>query len=1039
MLSPTWFGNRSMRSHSRRPRIGRRSQYNLRAVIEPAEPRLLLSGTSYALNPIYAFTGGSDGANPYTGLIADSAGNLYGTTNGDTAVVYEIPAGTSTPTTLYTFNFGGGNGLPSVSPLIDDGSGHLFGTTNSGGANDDGSVFEIDLNQSPAAYTELAAFDTSAEGGNQGDNPQGTLALVGGILYGATRSGGANDDGTIFSIDPNAGTPTITTLASFDDTNNGFWPNTGVVAANGNLYGAAEYNPTNSNGEIYAYNITGNSLSVVYSFADETAGEGPGPLIADSSGNIYGTTSDGSDDGYIYKIDAGTTNLSVLASLSGDNNTAAYPQGALTIDSQGNLFGTTNGGGTTGDGAIFEVDHTSHAVTTIASFDSATTGDNYTSGGTLLGGMALVNGNFFGTTHEGAGSNNDGAVFELKVAGPPTKLVFATQPTSQIANNSLNGDITVDVEDANGNIMQTDNSTVTLSVATPNGSTFGTGSTVTAQAVNGVATFDFLILNKAGTYTLSATDTDSGTVLTPAASNSFTISHASAYQLAFAVQPTSTGENTSISPAVVVNVEDAYGNIVTNDASAVTLSVNSGPSTAINGNVIAANQGVATFSALSLPNAGNYTLSATDGGLTGAISNPFTITGPFGAASQLVFSSQPVNTTAGSTISDANGHAITVQVEDANGNVVVTDTSHVSITLSGGTALDGTLSEPVVNGIATFPDLSTLIAGTYTLTVADGSLAGATSNSFLVSAAAVSQVGLINPPTTSSTGGPTTLTAGAQDQYGNIVTGYATPITVTANGPSGTTAQSFTLTPTNGQATFTINLTNPGSYSFNVNSGAFTQTTVSPITLTYVQPTLVFASPIGAVTAGQKMSNITLTLYNESGVITDQKPKVTLGVLTGPGNKVYGKTKSVGKNGQVTFKGLSIRQANPNAPYTLEASANGFGTGTSNSFLVVAAPAKKMAFTAQPSGVTHGMPFNVGVQLVDKYGNIATNNASTVTLTLGSHPKNSTLNGVLSETPINGLAEFYGLILSDAGKYTLKATDNAKGVGKASTKKFTVT
>jgi hypothetical protein len=142
--------------------------------------------------------------------------------------------------------------------------------------------------------------------------------------------------------------------------------------------------------------------------------------------------------------------------------------------------------------------------------------------------------------------------------------------------------------------------------------------------VNGVATFGSLVINAAGSYTLAASD---GT-LTGATSNSFAISAAAAARLAFLQQPSNVAAGTAIVPAVTVAVRDAFGNAVTADTSTVTLTLSSG--TFAGGSTTAsaaAINGVATFSNLVINAAGTYTLAASDGSLTGATSNSFTVTG----------------------------------------------------------------------------------------------------------------------------------------------------------------------------------------------------------------------------------------------------------------------------------------------------------------------------------------------------------------------------------------------------------------------------
>ena len=218
----------------------------------------------------------------------------------------------------------------------------------------------------------------------------------------------------------------------------------------------------------------------------------------------------------------------------------------------------------------------------------------------------------------------------------------------------------------------------------------------------------------------------------------------SASQLVFGQQPTNVQTGQAINPEVTVLVEDSNGNVVTTDNSNVTLTIGTNPSGGtLSGTLtVAAVNGVATFSDLSINQAGTgYTLVASDGSLTGATSSSFNITP---APAKVVFTIQPSNTLAGNTMTPA----VQVTVEDANGNVVTTDNSNVTLTIgtnpSGGT-LSGTLTVAAVNGVATFSDLSIDQAGTgYTLAASDGSLTGTTSSSFNISTLVPPSLGTIS-------------------------------------------------------------------------------------------------------------------------------------------------------------------------------------------------------------------------------------------------------------------------------------------------------
>src|SRR5205823_4384413 len=239
--------------------------------------------------------------------------------------------------------------------------------------------------------------------------------------------------------------------------------------------------------------------------------------------------------------------------------------------------------------------------------------------------------------------------------------------------------------------------------------------------------------NKVGIgYTLTAADGG----LTGATSGSFNLSVAAANHLVFGVQPTTAIAGVAISPAITVQVLDQFGNLVTNDTSNVTVAIGTNPAAGtLSGTLtVAATGGIASFSTLSINKVGTgYTLTASDGSLGGATSAGFNITPA--AADHLAFGVQPTNTVAGVAITPA----ITVQVLDQFGNIVTTDTSNVIMAIgtnpAGGT-LNGTTTVAAVAGVAIFSDLNIDNVGQgYTLTASDGTLTGATSNSFNISPA----------------------------------------------------------------------------------------------------------------------------------------------------------------------------------------------------------------------------------------------------------------------------------------------------------------
>ncbi len=249
-------------------------------------------------------------------------------------------------TTLASFN--GANGAGPWASLVRDPRGNLFGTTQSGGANGDGTVFELAAGS--GTITTLASFN----GANGAGPSAGVVRDPQGNLFGTTGFGGAKNDGTVFELA--AGSGTITTLASFNGANGAF-PQAG--------------------------------------------------LVRDPQGNLFGTTAVGgaSNQGTVFELAAGSGTITTLASFNIANG--AYPTGGLVRDPRGNLFGTTESGGANGLGTVFELAAGSGTITTLATFDGA-------NGAAPLAGLVRdPQGNLFGTTFGGGGASNQGTVFEL--------------------------------------------------------------------------------------------------------------------------------------------------------------------------------------------------------------------------------------------------------------------------------------------------------------------------------------------------------------------------------------------------------------------------------------------------------------------------------------------------------------------------------------------------------------------------------------------------------------------------------------------------
>ncbi len=333
-----------------------------------------------------------------------------------------------------------------------------------------------------------------------------------------------------------------------------------------------------------------------------------------------------------------------------------------------------------------------------------------------------------------------------------SQLVFSQQPTNRTAGADFSPAITVFLEDADGSVVTSDDSNVTLSVAGGPGTLTGTA---TVSAVDGVATFSNLALDIAGAYTLQATDGS----LTSATSNSITVSPAAASQLVLVQQPTTVTAGIAIAPPVTVDVEDPFGNLVTTNTSSVALAVNTGPASLNGTTSVAAIGGVATFGNLSLDTAGTYTLKATDGSLASATSNNFTVNSA-ATTTALATSSNPI--TAGQVI------AFTATVTAAGGSPTGTVT-FMDGSIPLGTAVINSTTHQAVAFTESLPTGSNSITAAY-----NGS------GEFATSSASLNETVNPDPPTT------TTLATSSGAILAGQVVAFTATVTAATGSPTGT-------------------------------------------------------------------------------------------------------------------------------------------------------------------------------------------------------------------------------------------------------------
>ena len=345
---------------------------------------------------LYSFPGGSDGAEPFAGLV-QSNGNLYGTTlmggSAGYGSIFEITTN-GTLTSLHSFDKT--HGAYPDAGLIKATDGNFYGTTDQGGSHGDGTIFKI---TSGGVFTSLHSFSSK-----DGAYPDAELVqATDGNLYGTTTRGGTHASGTVFKITPSG---KLTTLHNFY---NYSYPDAGLIqATDGNLYGTTSKGGTNNDGTIFKITLAG-ALTTLHDF-DFTDGSAPvEKLVQGTDGNFYGTTSGGGANfsGTVFTITPGGTFTSLYSFCSQPTcDDGSFPSALIQV-TDGNLYGVTYREGTKGNGTIFQIT-TGGSLTTLYSFNGNGT-DGYHAVGAL---MQDTNGDFYGTT-AGGGANNDGVVFSL--------------------------------------------------------------------------------------------------------------------------------------------------------------------------------------------------------------------------------------------------------------------------------------------------------------------------------------------------------------------------------------------------------------------------------------------------------------------------------------------------------------------------------------------------------------------------------------------------------------------------------------------------
>jgi uncharacterized repeat protein (TIGR03803 family) len=300
------------------------------------------------------------------------------------------------------FSFNGSDGSDPYAAMIDV-NGTLYGTTASGGAIGVGTIFRITTSGTEKA---IHSFKSSMDGAN----PYAHLTLVHGMLYGTTVYGGPSSCGTVFRV-TTSGAEKV--LHAFKGPNDGCNPYAALLDVGGELYGTTDADGANGVGTVFKITTSGNE-KLLYAFKGGSSdGANPQAGLTNVKGTLFGTTYGGgpSGDGTVFKVTTTGTEKMLHAFKGSDGKN---PSSSLLAVND-NLYGTTVSGGAKGLGTVFVVS-TSGTEKVLHSFRGGTDG-----AGPELTGLIDVNGTLYGVTKEG-GTRDNGTIFKITTSGKETVL-----------------------------------------------------------------------------------------------------------------------------------------------------------------------------------------------------------------------------------------------------------------------------------------------------------------------------------------------------------------------------------------------------------------------------------------------------------------------------------------------------------------------------------------------------------------------------------------------------------------------------------------
>ena len=961
---------------------------------------------------LFSFTGDTNAGGPQAGLTPDGS-TVFGVTRSggtyDNGTVFSMNADGSDYQVLYSF---GGTAIDAENPVASltlVGS-TLYGTTGEGGTYGEGTVFAIDTDGSN--YRVLYNFGSATVGLEEfdGEQPAGGLTLVGSTLFGVTETGSDNNGGSIFSI--NTDGSDYQQRYAFRE---GAGPSSGLTLVGSTLFGTEEFDYPGGYGTVFSFNTGANpnTFQNLHSFS-LTDGANPAGNLTLVGSTLFGTTYDGgsNSDGTVFSINTDGSDFQSLYSFGATGTDGFYPNAALTLVGS-TLFGTTNGGGSAGNGdaalpggTVFSVD---------------TDGDNYQSLCSIalpfsdqnspidtVGSLTLVGSALLGTTSEG-GTYGAGAVFSV----PPVTITDVSTTDSQ------NLSITYSVND------NPDDTAFPIDVYRSTQSIADVGSQVLIASLN-----------------IEGDDAEEG-------SHTITVGAGSIYDFSQtqALRP-------DLTYKYVLATADETGVLDTADEIAppsdsfriwVVGLVTNGLTLSIPNVLVQLGTGVPgelfpnSMQAFVNQDAEALEADGYDEGIGFHWENTSDVTAP----GQTQIAGQEIANFINQNVQ--NGDAEPDQVLEPNGNSVqtfgsidpgpndVVDVNFIGHS-RGGVVVGLALSDLIGNEAPQLADgfqMETLLdphPANVTLPgiFSNGAYgySGASVLTPIVAGAVANFEWLAQDPNAMV---PSDVQAAADFYQTTNASDFPTLNSENIVNLWGESPAQITNWPSFG---LSYNLTGNGIGHSEVVS--VYRSLVSNVSLTSLglvpfgnDPLVVTTQPPPSVTAGSPFA-LTVTAENADGTVNRAfDGSISVAIANNPATGTLGGTLSVNAvNGVATFSNLTLSSAG--SGYTLQVSSSGMTAVTTTPVNVLApgVASRLVVTTEPPSSDKTGTPFGLVVKAEDGFGTVATSFNGTVTLALNNSVA-GVLGGTLSVQAINGVATFSGLTVDEPGSYSISVSSGS--------------